>query len=46
MEFKSEDEGVLEKILVLEGASGMPVNQTIALMLEEGKNVEHLIAMF
>ncbi|MDR2548564.1 MAG: pyruvate dehydrogenase complex dihydrolipoamide acetyltransferase [Rickettsiales bacterium] len=35
MEFESVDEGVLAKILVSEGASGVPVNQPIALMLEE-----------
>ncbi|MDR2609747.1 MAG: pyruvate dehydrogenase complex dihydrolipoamide acetyltransferase [Rickettsiales bacterium] len=38
MEFESVDEGVLAKILVSEGASGVPVNQPIALMLEEGED--------
>lgn len=38
MEFESVDEGVLAKILVPEGASGVPVNQPIALMLEEGED--------
>ncbi|MCA4775388.1 pyruvate dehydrogenase complex dihydrolipoamide acetyltransferase [Wolbachia endosymbiont of Mansonella ozzardi] len=38
MEFESVDEGVLVKILVPEGASGVPVNQPIALMLEEGED--------
>lgn len=38
MEFESVDEGVLAKILVLEGTSGVPVNQLIALMLEEGED--------
>ncbi|MBA8770651.1 pyruvate dehydrogenase complex dihydrolipoamide acetyltransferase [Wolbachia pipientis] len=37
MEFESIDEGVLAKILVTEGTSGVPVNQPIALMLEEGE---------
>lgn len=38
MEFESVDEGVLAKILVSEGTSGVPVNQLIALMLEEGED--------
>ncbi|WP_353273659.1 pyruvate dehydrogenase complex dihydrolipoamide acetyltransferase [Wolbachia endosymbiont (group A) of Agelastica alni] len=38
MEFESIDEGVLAKILVTEGTSGVPVNQPIALMLEEGED--------
>ncbi|MGL9681415.1 MAG: pyruvate dehydrogenase complex dihydrolipoamide acetyltransferase [Wolbachia sp.] len=38
MEFESVDEGVLAKILISEGASGVPVNQPIALMLEEGED--------
>ncbi|WP_353270539.1 pyruvate dehydrogenase complex dihydrolipoamide acetyltransferase [Wolbachia endosymbiont (group A) of Myopa testacea] len=38
MEFESVDEGVLAKILVTEGTSGVPVNQPIALMLEEGED--------
>ncbi len=38
MEFESIDEGILAKILVSEGASGVPVNQPIALMLEEGED--------
>ncbi len=38
MEFESIDEGVLAKILVTEGTRGVPVNQPIALMLEEGED--------
>ncbi|MDM8335456.1 pyruvate dehydrogenase complex dihydrolipoamide acetyltransferase [Wolbachia pipientis] len=38
MEFESVDEGVLAKILVTEGTSGVPVNQPIALMLKEGED--------
>lgn len=38
MEFESVDEGVLAKILVSEGTSGVPINQLIALMLEEGED--------
>nr|CAH7767313.1 unnamed protein product [Callosobruchus chinensis] len=42
MEFESVDEGVLAKILVSEGTSGVPVNQLIALMLEEGEDKSEL----
>ncbi len=35
MELESVDRGVLAKILVSEGVSGVPVNQPIAIMLEE-----------
>ncbi|WP_168464464.1 pyruvate dehydrogenase complex dihydrolipoamide acetyltransferase [Wolbachia endosymbiont of Ctenocephalides felis wCfeT] len=38
MEFESVDEGIVGKILVSEGTSGVPVNQPIALMLEEGED--------
>ncbi|WP_250295725.1 dihydrolipoamide acetyltransferase family protein [Wolbachia endosymbiont of Oedothorax gibbosus] len=38
MEFESVDEGIIAKILVTEGTSGVPVNQLIALMLEEGED--------
>ncbi|WP_353278208.1 pyruvate dehydrogenase complex dihydrolipoamide acetyltransferase [Wolbachia endosymbiont (group A) of Agelastica alni] len=38
MEFESVDEGVIAKILVAEGTSGVPVNQLIALMLEDGED--------
>ncbi|MFV0949562.1 pyruvate dehydrogenase complex dihydrolipoamide acetyltransferase [Wolbachia endosymbiont of Nasonia giraulti] len=38
MEFESVDEGVLAKILVSEGTGGVPVNQLIALVLEEGED--------
>ncbi|NSM56693.1 pyruvate dehydrogenase complex dihydrolipoamide acetyltransferase [Wolbachia endosymbiont of Atemnus politus] len=41
MEFESVDEGVLAKILVSEGTSGVPVNQPIALMLEEGDALDN-----
>jgi pyruvate dehydrogenase E2 component (dihydrolipoamide acetyltransferase) len=37
MEFESVDEGIMAKIFVPEGTSGVPVNQLIALMLEEGE---------
>lgn len=38
MEFESIDEGVMAKILVPEGTSDVPVNQLIALLLEEGED--------
>ena len=38
MEFESVDEGILARILVSEGTSGVSVNQLIALMLEEGED--------
>ncbi|QKX01544.1 pyruvate dehydrogenase complex dihydrolipoamide acetyltransferase [Wolbachia endosymbiont of Cruorifilaria tuberocauda] len=38
MELESADEGVLAKILVSEGVSSVPVNQPIAVMLEEGED--------
>jgi pyruvate dehydrogenase E2 component (dihydrolipoyllysine-residue acetyltransferase) len=38
MEVEAVDEGVLGKILVAEGAEGVPVNQAIALLLEEGED--------
>ncbi|UWI83363.1 dihydrolipoamide acetyltransferase family protein [Wolbachia endosymbiont of Howardula sp.] len=38
MEFESIDEGILAKILVLEGTSSIPVNQLIALILKEGED--------
>ncbi|OEY86523.1 pyruvate dehydrogenase complex dihydrolipoamide acetyltransferase [Wolbachia pipientis] len=48
MEFESVDEGVMAKILVPAGTSGVPVNQLIALMIEEGEEyldtIEDIIA--
>ncbi|KEP71659.1 pyruvate dehydrogenase [Thioclava dalianensis] len=38
MEFEAVDEGVLGKILVAEGTSGVKVNDPIAVMLEEGED--------
>ncbi|WCR53651.1 MAG: Dihydrolipoyllysine-residue acetyltransferase component of pyruvate dehydrogenase complex [Wolbachia endosymbiont of Ctenocephalides orientis wCori] len=42
MELESVDEGVMGKILIPEGASGIPINQLIALILEEGEDVNVL----
>ncbi len=38
MEVEAVDEGTLGKILVKEGTQGVPVNQAIALLLEEGED--------
>ena len=38
MEVEAVDEGTLGKILVAEGTEGVPVNQLIALLLEEGED--------
>ncbi|MBV0899269.1 MAG: 2-oxo acid dehydrogenase subunit E2 [Wolbachia endosymbiont of Fragariocoptes setiger] len=39
MEFESVDEGIIAKILIPEGTSGVSVNQPIAIMLEEGEDL-------
>jgi len=44
MELEVIDEGVLGRILVPEGTSGVQVNQTIALLLEEGEDASALDA--
>ena len=38
MEVEAVDEGILGKILVADGSEGVPVNQLIALLLEEGED--------
>ncbi len=38
MEVEAVDEGVLGKILVAEGTEGVPVNQAIAVLLEDGES--------
>ncbi|MBD3802599.1 MAG: biotin/lipoyl-binding protein, partial [Thioclava sp.] len=38
MEFEAVDEGVIGKILVAEGTSGVKVNEPIAVLLEEGED--------
>ena len=42
MEIEAVDEGVLGKILVPEGTEEVPVNQVIALLLEDGEDVSAL----
>jgi pyruvate dehydrogenase E2 component (dihydrolipoamide acetyltransferase) len=40
MEVEAVDEGTVGKLLVDEGAEGVPVNQVIAVLLEEGEDVD------
>lgn len=42
MEVEAVDEGVLGKIVVKEGSEGVPVNEVIALILEEGEDKKAL----
>ena len=42
MEIEAVEEGVLGKILVAEGTEEVPVNQVIALLLEDGEDVSAL----
>ncbi|MDU8911057.1 pyruvate dehydrogenase complex dihydrolipoamide acetyltransferase [Aestuariicoccus sp. MJ-SS9] len=42
MEFEAVDEGVMGKILVVEGSAGVKVNTPIALLLENGENADDL----
>jgi len=45
MEIEAVDEGVLAKIMIAEGAEGVPVNTVIAVLLEEGEDASALEAM-
>ena len=38
MEFEAVDEGVIGKIIVPEGSTGIKVNEIIAILLEDGEN--------
>ncbi|WP_376872495.1 pyruvate dehydrogenase complex E1 component subunit beta [Albirhodobacter sp. R86504] len=40
MEFEAVDEGVMGKILVAEGTSGVKVNEAIAILVEEGEDAD------
>ncbi|MFZ1725154.1 MAG: biotin/lipoyl-containing protein, partial [Albidovulum sp.] len=40
MEFEAVDEGIVGKILVAEGTSGVKVNTPIAVMVEEGESAD------
>lgn len=42
MEVESVDEGTVAKILISEGTEGVPVNSTIAILLEEGEDASAL----
>ena len=42
MEVEAVEEGMLGKILVAEGTEGVPVNQSIAILLEEGEDANDL----
>ncbi len=45
MEIEAIDDGTLGKILVAEGTEGVPVNQPIALILEDGEDASALGAL-
>jgi len=45
MEVEAVDEGVLGKILVAEGTEAVPVNQAIAVLLEEGESAGDISAV-
>lgn len=45
MEFEAVEEGVLARILVSAGTQGVPVNEPIALLLEEGDDASALDAL-
>ncbi|MEJ2027075.1 MAG: biotin/lipoyl-binding protein, partial [Limibacillus sp.] len=42
MEVEAVEEGTLGKIVVAEGTEGVPVNEVIALLLEEGESADDL----
>ena len=44
MEVEAVDEGTVGKLLVAEGAEGVPVNQVIAVLLEEGEDASAIVA--
>jgi pyruvate dehydrogenase E1 component beta subunit len=44
MEFEAVDEGVLGKILIAEGTEGVKVNTPIAVLVEEGEDVDAAVA--
>ena len=44
MEIEAVDEGILGKILIAEGTEGVPVNQLIGLILEDGEDASALEA--
>ena len=44
MEFEAVDEGVIAKILIEGGTEGVAVNEPIAILAEEGEDIETAIA--
>ena len=42
MEFEAVDEGVIGKIIVPEGSTGIKVNETIAILLEDGEDTSDI----
>ncbi|MDN5567576.1 MAG: pyruvate dehydrogenase complex dihydrolipoamide acetyltransferase [Paracoccus sp. (in: a-proteobacteria)] len=44
MEFEAVDEGVIGKILIAEGTSGVAVNTAIAVLLEDGESADDISA--
>ncbi len=44
MEFEAVDEGVIGKILIVEGTEGVKVNTAIAVLLEEGEDASAAVA--
>ncbi len=44
MEIEAVEEGVFARILIAEGTDGVPINQPIALILEEGEDASALDA--
>lgn len=44
MEVEAIDEGILAKILVAEGTADVPVNQLIAVMAEDGEDIQSIAA--
>jgi len=42
MEFEAVDEGIIGKILVPEGSSGVKVNEIIAILLDDGEDVSNI----
>ena len=45
MEFEAVDEGVIGKIIVPEGSTGIKVNETIAILLEDGEDTSDMKLM-
>jgi len=44
MELEAVDEGVIGKILISAGTSGVPVNTPVAILLEEGEDASSIVA--